>query len=91
MGRPGETGEVEMLQMLRTATTKFTAAARAVSHPANDRAAGPARKASPYQNYMCYQDGRPFMVVNAPSLEHAQFIVAGFSGDHAWMLVALDD
>lgn len=71
-----------MLQMLRTATTKFTAAAR----PA---AARPTP--APYQNYMCYQDGRPFMVVNAPSLEHAQFIIAGFSGDHSWMLVAMDD
>ncbi|MGE5515163.1 MAG: hypothetical protein ACM31D_05010 [Bacteroidota bacterium] len=73
-----------MLQMLRTATTKFTAA-----FAAND--SSPARRVSPYQNYMCYQDGRPFMVINAPSLEHAQFIVAGFTTDHAWMLVAIDD
>ncbi|MGE5477729.1 MAG: hypothetical protein ACM3Q1_13805 [Bacteroidales bacterium] len=69
--------------MLRTATTKFTAAVRT--------AANSDRRPSPYQNYMCYQDGRPFMVINAPSLEHAQFIVAGFDRDHAWMLAALDD
>lgn len=75
-----------MLRMLRTATAKITGTTPAA---AND--SSPARRASPYQNYMCYQDGRPFMVVNAPSLEHAQYIVAGFSTDHAWMLVALDD
>lgn len=73
-----------MLRMLRTATNKITGLVAA-----ND--SSPARRTSPYQNYMCYQDGRPFMVINAPSLEHAQFIVAGFSADHAWMLVALDD
>lgn len=72
-----------MLRMLRTATAKITGIA------AND--SSPSRRVSPYRNYMCYQDGRPFMVVNAPSLEHAQYIIAGFSADHAWMLVALDD
>ena len=56
---------------------------------AND--SSPTRRPSPYQNYMCYQDGRPFMVINAPSLEHAQFIVAGFSAAPAWMLVAMDE
>ncbi|MCR6631418.1 MAG: hypothetical protein NVV74_15980 [Magnetospirillum sp.] len=70
-----------MLQMLRTATTKIaTAATAAVS----------AKRPSPYRNYMCYQDGRPFMVINAPSLEHAQFIVAGFTQDHTWMLIEMD-
>ncbi|HLO77573.1 MAG TPA: hypothetical protein VK196_14040 [Magnetospirillum sp.] len=73
-----------MLRMLRTATTKLVATAVA----AND--VGPARRTSPYLNYMCYRDGQPFMVVNAPSLEHAQFVVAGFSRDHAWMLLAMD-
>ncbi|HTH15320.1 MAG TPA: hypothetical protein VL974_01595 [Magnetospirillum sp.] len=71
-----------MLQMLRTATAKIATAAAAAS--------APAKKPSPYQNYMCYQDGRPFMVINAPSLEHAQFIVAGFTQDHTWMLIEMD-
>lgn len=69
-----------MLQMLRTATAKIATAAAAAS---------PTKKSSPYSNFMCYQDGRPFMVINAASLEHAQYIVAGFSQDHAWMLVAM--
>lgn len=68
-----------MLKMLRVATTKFIPAANTNT----------ARHASPYQNYMCYRDGRQFMVINAPSLEHAQFIIAGFSTDHSWMLVAM--
>lgn len=73
-----------MLRMLRTATDKITSLVAA-----ND--SSPTRRVSPYQYYMCYQDGRPFMVINAPSLEHAQYIVAGFSADHAWMLVAMDE
>jgi len=71
-----------MLQMMRTATARIAHAARTL--PAS------APRRSPYQNYMCYQDGAPFMVINAASLEHAQFIVAGFSQNHTWMLVALD-
>lgn len=71
-----------MLQMLRAATAKIATAASAPS--------APAKKSSPYQNYMCYQDGKPFMVINAPSLEHAQFIVAGFTQDHTWMLIEID-
>lgn len=70
-----------MLQMLRTATAKIAT----VAHTA-----AKAPRKSPYQNYMCYQDGKPFMVINAPSLEHAQFIVAGFTQDHTWMLIEID-
>lgn len=73
-----------MLQMLRTATTKFAAAAKFSGATAANR------NVSPYQNYMCYQDGRPFMVINAPSLEHAQFIIAGFSADHVWLLAEMN-
>lgn len=73
-----------MLQMLRTAATKITGAGFIRDLTA------PAGRPSPYQNYMCYQDGAPFMVINAPSLEHAQFIVAGFSTDHSWMLVQME-
>ena len=72
-----------MLQMLRCATVKIATAARDIA------AAKP--RTSPYRNYMCYQDGKPFMVINAPSLEHAQFIVAGFSQDHTWMLIEAAD
>lgn len=73
-----------MLQMLRTAATKIADCEFVRS------LAAPAGRTSPYRNFMCYQDGRPFMVINAPSMEHARFIVAGFSTDHAWMLVELD-
>lgn len=69
-----------MLQMLRTATSKLVATGKTAANG----------NISPFQNYMCYQDGRPFMVINAPSLEHAQFIIAGFSGDHVWLLAAMD-
>jgi hypothetical protein len=72
-----------MLQMLRRATAKITPAARDIF------AVKP--RTSPYANYMCYRDGTPFMVINAPSLEHAQFIVAGFTQDHAWMLMETGD
>lgn len=72
-----------MLQMLRTATNKLSTSIRTITIPRPTTSAQ-------YQNYMCYQDGHPFMVINAPSLEHAQFIVAGFSTDHAWMLAAMD-
>ena len=74
-----------MLQMMRTATARFTDLAW--TRPAADRS----RRRSPYRNYMCYRDGAPFMVINAASLEHAQFIVAGFSADHAWMLLEIAD
>jgi|GEM_PF-5174422 hypothetical protein len=69
-----------MLQMLRTTTAKIADARQRV--PAR-------RRASPCSDYMCYRDGRPFMVVNAPTLDHARFIVAGFSSEHTWMLVEL--
>ena len=72
-----------MLQMMRTATARIANVARIP-------AAASARRASPYQNYMCYCDGKAFMVINAASLEHAQFIVAGFSQDHTWMLVGME-
>lgn len=68
-----------MLQMLRTATSRIATAAR-------DHLAA-TRPASPYIDYMCYRDGQPFMVINAPSLDHARFILAGFSSEHTWMLV----
>jgi hypothetical protein len=70
-----------MLQMMRTATARITALAR--MHPA------PSARRSPYRSFLCHQDGKPFMVINAASLEHAQFIVAGFSTDHAWMLIEM--
>lgn len=73
-----------MLQMMRTATARIAHAARTLP------AAASAARRSPYRNYMCYQDGTPFMVINAASLEHAQFIVAGFSQDRTWMLVEFD-
>lgn len=72
-----------MLQMLRSATARLTTAARTLP------AKSPRR--SPYRNFMCYQDGTPFMIINAPSLEHAQFIVAGFTSDHTWLLIETDD
>ncbi|MBC7953491.1 MAG: hypothetical protein H7Z12_16930 [Rhodospirillaceae bacterium] len=71
-----------MLQMLRCATAKIATAARDIS--------AVKQRPSPYGNYMCYQDGTPFMIINAPSLEHAQFIVAGFTQDHTWMLIEAD-
>ncbi len=74
-----------MLQMMRTATTRITDLAR--MRPTSSQA--PRR--SPYRNFLCHQDGKPFMVINAASMEHAQFIVAGFSTDHAWMLIELAD
>jgi hypothetical protein len=74
-----------MLQMLRTATAKIATAAGSAHH-----APAAAKQSSPYRNFMCYQDGRPFMVINAASLEHAQFIVAGFTSDHTWMLSEMD-
>lgn len=78
-----------MLQMLRTAASKISATTAAGGEFIRTIAA-PGGRPSPYRNYMCYQDGKPFMVINAPSLEHAQFIVAGFSADHSWMLVQLE-
>ncbi|MBC7905534.1 MAG: hypothetical protein H7Y60_02145 [Rhodospirillaceae bacterium] len=72
-----------MLQMLRSATVKIATAARDIT------AVKP--RTSLYRNYMCYQDGTPFMVINAPSLEHAQFIVAGFTQNHVWMLIEVED
>jgi hypothetical protein len=74
-----------MLQMLRTATAKIATATGSAR-----TASAPVKQTSPYRNFMCYQDGHPFMVINAASLEHAQFIVAGFSQDHTWMLIEMD-
>lgn len=65
-----------MLAKLRTATAKVFHTAAAPAAPAR----------SPYRNYMLYCDGQPFMVING-TFEHAQFIVAGFSRDHVWMLM----
>lgn len=70
-----------MLQTLRATTTKIAATVR--EHL-------PAKRPSPYRDYMCYRDGLPFMIINAPSLDHARFIIAGFSRDHIWMLMAVD-
>lgn len=78
-----------MLQTLRSAASKISAS-KSMGSAFIRSIAAPGGRPSPYRNYMCYQDGKPFMVINAPSLEHARFIVAGFSADHAWMLVQLD-
>lgn len=61
-----------MLQMLRTAAARVLPAAPAVR---------------PHVEFMLYRDGAPFMIINAPSLDHARYIVAGFSADHSWLLV----
>lgn len=71
-----------MLQKLRNAAVSITTTARSFT--------AKAPRQSPYRNYMCYQDGAPFMIINAPSLLHAQFIVAGFTQDHSWLLMEMD-
>lgn len=49
-----------------------------------------APEARRHAEFMLYRDGKEFLVINAPSMDHAQFIVAGFTGDHVWMLVERD-
>ncbi|MGE5546976.1 MAG: hypothetical protein ACM33T_08765 [Solirubrobacterales bacterium] len=62
--------------MLRTATAK-------VFHPEH----APVVRESATRTFTLHRDGQPFMVING-TFEHAQFIVAGFSRDHTWMLLA---
>ncbi len=65
-----------MLQMLRSAAASF------------HRTAAPAARSGKHPEFTVLKDGRPFLIVNAPSVEHAQFVVAGFPAGHAWMIVA---
>lgn len=67
-----------MFTMLRSAAAKITRPAAASAQPRPET--------SPVRNFLLTCDGQPFMMVNA-TLEHAQFIVAGFSADHAWDLL----
>lgn len=64
-----------MLQMLRSA-------AASVRH-----APTPVARSGKHPEFTVLKDGRPFLIVNAPSIEHAQFVVAGFPAGHAWMIV----
>lgn len=64
-----------MLQMLRSAAASL------------HRSPTPAARSGRHPEFTVLKDGRPFLIVNAPSMEHAQFIVAGFPAGHAWMIV----